>query len=122
MFAGKVYQHGVHLFLALVHLLVAAGFACLVALQLNVVVFAEHRLEPLYRLFRARYIACHYLLWQLPAQACRRADNTLVELLQQVFVDTARVVECVRHKARTHYLAQVVVARHVLGKQYQVPT
>ena len=105
VFFCQVNQYGVHLFLPLIHLLVAAGFVGLVALQLDIVILTEHRLEPLYRLFRARYITRHNLLWQFTTQACRRTDNTFVELLQQVFVNTARVVEGVRHKTRAHNLA-----------------
>ena len=121
MFVCQVYQYRIHLFLFLIHILVASWLVGLVALQLDIVILTEHRLKPLYRLLRPRDVACHNLLRQLAAQARRRADDTLVKLLQQVFVNTAGVVESIGHESRAHNLAQVVIAGHVLCQKDQVP-
>ncbi len=119
-FSCQFYQHGIHLFLPQIHVLVAAEFVGFVALQFDVVVVAEHRFEPAYRCFGLVDFALHDELWQFAAQASRRHDESLVVLCQQLFVDARPAVFTV-DEGLAHNFAQVVVAHFVFGQYDEVP-
>ena len=119
VFPRQAYQLRLHLHLPAVGVVVRIRLVRLVAHQLDVVVVAEHPLEPQHRLLRTFQVALHDQLRNLAAQA-RRADNqTLVVLLQHLVVYPRAVVQTVRIRYRRQ-LAQRMVALKVLSQQYQV--
>ncbi len=134
IFACKGYKNGIDLPLTLIDVLVGCRFVGLMSLKFKIIVATKEILKPLHRLLRfgestvvkivytvAALQTEHNLLWQFAAEAGGAADNTLVILLEQFFVDTARVVERIFHKAHTDYTAEVTIALFVLRKQDKVP-
>ena len=124
VFAGKVDQHGVDLFLPLVNLHICAGFLGLMPLQLDIIVLSEEVFEPLYSCFRLAEVAVfrdsiENFLRQLTSQARRAADDSFVPALQQLLIYTRRMIERIGHVARGH--AEVVITHHILRQQDQVP-
>ena len=118
-FAGKLDQRVVDQALLLVGLMVGASYGRLVALQLQIVVVAEHALEPLDRLTRLIHLTAHDHLRHLAAQAGRAADDPLMVLLQLTVVGPGVIVHALGPRVR-HDLDKVLVPLQVLGQQDQV--
>ena len=113
-------KHGIDPPLLLIGLLVAVGLVGLVALEFDVIIVAEHALEPLYCFFRSRPVAMQHFLTEFTAETCRAGDHALMILLQQFFVNTRTRVERVVHEPCTGQFAQVMVPQFVLGEQDKV--
>ena len=113
-------EHGVDAPLLLIGLLIAVGFVGLMTLELDVIIIAEHALEPTYRLFCSLQVAVQHFLTELASEAGRAGDDSLVVHLQQLVVNTWTRVERVVHEPRTGQLAQVMIAELVLGQQDEV--
>ena len=63
MLLCQLHQYGVHLSLYLIYMLISTWFFGLMALYLDVVVFAKEILVPLDSLFCCLHVAFHYFLW-----------------------------------------------------------
>jgi hypothetical protein len=100
---------------------VGIGPVGLVALQLQVIIVAEHFLVPLHRLFRLTDLPAVDLTGNFSPQAGRGDDQPLMVLLQQLLVDAGTIVESFR-PALGDDLDQVSVTLQVLGQHYQVPS
>ena len=122
VFARQLDQHGVDAQLLLIGLLVAVGFVGLMTLEFEVIILAEHPLEPLHRLFCSGAVTVQDLLTHLAAQTRRASNDALVILLQYLLIYTRARIERIVHIARTNEFAQVVVAEFVLRQQDEVKT
>ena len=87
--------------------------------HLQVIVFAEDALVPLYRVFGGLDVAGDNILGDFPRQACAGADETLVVLFQELVVDAGAVVEALDVPERDQF-HEVVVACLVLGQENEV--
>ena len=100
--------------------MVGALHGGLVALQLQVVVFAEEVLVPLDGFFRLVQAVGHDFLGHLAAQAGGADNEALVVLLQVVAVGAGAHILADGPRAG-HQLDEVVVAFLVLGQDNKVP-
>ncbi len=107
--------------MALEYVRVSSGLVGLVTLNFDVIILTKNRFEPLNGGLSTGDVPCHDTLRQLTTKASRGTNNALVILLQKLLVDTSRVIERIRHESGTDYLAEIVVADLVLGKENKVP-
>ncbi len=119
VFGGQVEQRAVHTHLVGIDILVLLRIARAVELHFEVVILAEHPLEPLDHAFGLLHVVAHDGLGQLAAQAGRAADEPFVVLLEELFVHARLVVETLGEGVGDH-LAEVVIPLQVLGQQNEV--
>ena len=91
-----------------------------VILQLKIVIsLPKQIIEPKRRAFGALVVIGQQGLRHLTRQTGRKADQPLVILLQQLFVDAGLGIKALQ-KARRHQLDQVFVADFVFTQQHQM--
>ena len=119
---GQFQQFGIHLDLFGVGFAVSPDVAVrnLMALEFQVIVLAEHLLEPHHGFFGLLHAALHDLLRNFTAQTGRADNESFVEQLQVFVVGAWTHVEAVDPRAGDE-LDEVVVALFVLGQHDQVP-
>ena len=123
IFLRKLYHHLVRLHLQRIRLPVCPQIRVVhtVALQLDVVVLAEHPVIPFYRLACSGNVIVEDFVRHLATET-RRADNqSLVILLQILAVGTWSHIETVYPRV-AHELHEVVITRLILRQHNQVIT
>ena len=121
VFLGELYEYAVCLLLQGEGLTVGAlvGVFHLMALQLQIVVVAEHSRIPFNGLPRSGYVVLQNLCRHLSGDTCRAYDKVFVVFLQIRAVGSRTHVESV-HPSPRHELYQVLVAVVVLCQHDEV--
>ena len=118
---GQLQNEGVDLLLADPDIVGGVEARCGVALDLEVIVVSKNLFIPTYGGLGFVHLAAHDKLGNLATQTGRAADETLVVLGQEVFVDTWFIVETV-DPGYGYEFAEVEIARLVFGQEDKVPT
>ena len=116
----QLHQHPVHLHLLRIRRHVRIRRMRLVALQLEVEIFAEEPLEPQQRLLGLVLLTGHDQLRDLAPEASRGDDQPLVIALQKLLVDPRIAIKALRPGQRNE-LDEVLVAREILSQDQEVP-